>query len=711
MKHPLPPPVMRRTKASRITQGFAPPARLVDDVSIKLAAPHVIKRWATTLFYNGQSIGAITSAETLHYRTLKPVFGGFFCERIFGPVKDWECQCGRVRALRPPKVDMWCPKCIVQITRSATRRHRFGYIALGTPIFHLWYQRGDTSTNPLKRIFHFEPHILRDIMDAQLLLCAEKHILTACTVSGTYFTLRNWDHLLHLLHTNLYVNTSDQFAPWTTESRCKTTPVHFQRFRYLHNISTYGFWTLLKRRQMSEVAKHMTYYLRFLRTNRGLLSSNTLLWALIRFSVVSGEVHDELMKDLQKKAKNTIARRQQIISSLIFARQCFFTQMRPEWVFLQNLPVLPPTLRPILQLGNGTLAVSDLNELYRLVFFRTTRLRKLILLNVPEILISTEIRLVQDAVNAVLDNGRLKYPIKRTVMFEVKEPLRSLADRIVGKEGRFRQNLLGKRVDYSGRSVIIVGPTLRLWECGLPREMAIILFQPILIHRLLTSGMVTSLRHAKRFIEMYPMTTMEMLHHLVSLHPILLNRAPTLHRMGIQAFLPRIIPGRAIQLHPFVCPAFNADFDGDQMAVHIPLLPEAIVEARLLLFAPLNWISPASGEPSLIPSQDIILGIYYLTLSTSTNASNDMRDARLHDLVWIETDETTSLGDAPSPLCTYVTRTGYSYTLYSSSLCRSDPFGKCRSTALVTTLGRHLFHTYLPHTQSEDSLPCYGTLF
>ena len=709
-KHAVPPFVFDTTKASPVRSRLPPRTPPSEEVSIKLASPHVIRGWATTHFYNGVNIGAVTSPETLHYRTLKPIFGGLFCERIFGPVKNWECQCGRVRYGRPPKVEMWCPKCVVQITRSQCRRYRFGYIPIGTPIFHFWFSRGDQATNPLKRLLGLEAKVIERVLDGDSMVVSDTRILTAATLSGYPFSVYKWDRLLLLMHANFYATQDDICAPWKQESKVGRTPPNFQRFRFLPNISNYAFWRLLKRRDMAESAKRMTKHLRYFYRNKDLLRKSRFVDHLTKRRVTTNKVLHRFRKDVTRDTRDIIKRRHKVVLSLIFARECFLKKMRPEWVFIQNLPVLPPTLRPILQLENGGLAISDLNELYRLVIFRTSRLRKLLLLEVPEIITCQEIRLVQEAVSAVLDNGRLKYPVKRQVMFEVKESYRSLADRIVGKEGRFRQNLLGKRVDYSGRSVIIVGPTLRLWECGLPYEMAIGLFQPLLIHHLLRLEFVTNVRNAKRFIEVYPMTIRTMLRHLLTLHPILLNRAPTLHRMGIQAFLPRIIPGRAIQLHPFVCPAFNADFDGDQMAVHIPLVPHSIVEARLLLFAPLNWISPATGDPSLLPSQDIVLGIYYLTLAQRSHSATRPTDERVHTRRWVHIPDVTPIGDTPMPLATYLHRGGRSYTLYSTSLRAHDTFGQLRHQYVVTTVGRHLFHQYLPHGDKEAQLPLYGHL-
>jgi DNA-directed RNA polymerase subunit beta' len=460
---------------------------------------------------------------------------------------------------------------------------------------------------------------------------------------------------------------------------------------------------------MDSYARRFTHHLRILRTNKDMAERGHWLAWIRKRRLADSKLLKDLRKEFRHDLDELFEHRQVLVSALVFARNCFMAHMRPEWVFIHDMPVLPPTLRPILQLENGTLAISDINELYRLVIFRALRLRKLILLDVPEIILFQEVRLVQEAVSAVFDNGHLRYPVKRTVMFEVKESLQSIADRVVGKYGRFRQNLLGKRVDYSGRSVIIVGPTLRLWECGLPREMALELFYPILLNRLIRSGVVRTLRTAKRFMELYPYSTLKILHRTVALHPLVLNRAPTLHRMGMQAFVPRVIPGRAIQLHPFVCPAFNADFDGDQMAVHVPLCPEAIVEARLLLFAPLNWVSPATGDPSLLPSQDIILGIYYLTLAHRMPIPSTSAEARVHSPVWIRTPTSIPIGTDAQPMISFVSRAGQGVLVYTSSLSISDTFGRQRHTSFVTTVGRQLFHSYLPHAPAfNDILPFYS---
>lgn len=668
-----------------------------DTISIKLASPDSIKGWTRTRFRDGVELGAVTSGETLHYRTLKPIFGGLFCERLFGPVRDWECHCGRVRMGRLPVIEQWCPKCVVQITRSRCRRYRFAFIPLGTPITHMWYRQNDKLTNPFRRLLWLRPKDISTALEAQCVVLADLRLHTPCTLTGSLFNLWSWDVLLMLFWGDRRQHPDDICAPWKQESSCMKTTISFATFRYLPNMAHYGFWALLDRRPMALCVERFAHHLRIIRSADDFMRLTGQHWAYALCRMTKSKTDTRLRRDLRRRATRVAKHRHILVSAFVFARQCVLSRVRPSWAFVQYLPVLPPALRPILRLENGTLAISDLNQLYRLVLFRATRLRKLMVLQVPEIILVQEIRLVETAVSAVFDNQHLRYPIKRDVMFEVKAPLQSISDRIVGKEGRFRQNLLGKRVDYSGRSVIIVGPTLNLWECGLPHEMALTLFQPLVLHRLLASGVVSSLQNAKRFVSIYPMTTYKVLRRAVRGHPVVLNRAPTLHRMGMQAFLPRIIPGRAIQLHPFVCPAFNADFDGDQMAVHIPLCPQAVVEARLLLCAPMNWVSPATGGLSLLPSQDIILGLYYLTVASCTPRAERANDLHMHSLVWLRSAHVDPVGVDGTPILTCVSSSGSSYTVYESSIEMHTGFHRRSQVALVTTAGRHLVHTYIPH--------------
>lgn len=689
-----------------------------DSISLKLASPHQIYRWANIRFTKQDMVfGSVQSGETLHYMTLKPVFGGLFCERIFGPVKNFQCHCGSVRLTTAPKEESWCDKCTVQITRATARRYRFGDIPLGAPVLHIWYRHGIKRTNPLWRFLFLSKKQLARILDSKDIVIVEPTLMTPCTIFGEPFPLALWQNRILLIFANSARPKYDIAAPW---NKGKTK---FQEFNFLGNTSSYSLYQLLKNINLQQFAKFAYHRIQICRSVEFLCKKRRTIHLMqMKLGVQPTALFQEF-DDLIDQTQCALATRKRFLISFKFAVNCLECNTRPEWVFLLNIPVIPPDLRPILKLEDGNLASADVNDLYRLLIYRNTRLRHfLVTSSVPLTIIIQEMRLVQTAVDAIFDNRRLKQPQVRTVMYEVFEPLRSLSDRIVGKTGRFRQNLLGKRVDYSGRSVIIVGPTLRLWECGLPYEMAHELFKPLFYYTLYKLGYINSIQTAKIFIARYPITVNKILSHLVASHPILLNRAPTLHRMGIQAFFPKLIAGRAIQLHPFVCPAFNADFDGDQMAVHIPIRPQAISEARLLMLAPLNWLSPATGEPSLIPSQDIVLGIYYLTLATYSPYQAKDAYTRIHSPIWIcqqKVDGYTSHGRgicighhqyAPSfnihfveyekPLQCFITSSGYSYVLYPSSVHIENTFAQVKQQYILTTVGRTLFHTYLPDTIS-----------
>jgi DNA-directed RNA polymerase subunit beta' len=678
-------------------------------ISIKLASSQVIKSWSLTRFSNGVRIGYVTSAETIHYKTLKPVFDGLFCERIFGPVKDWQCHCGVVKYFRAPKIETWCPTCWVQITRSQKRRYKLGTIFLGAPILHIWYKRANRAINPLYRLLFFLNKDILEILEGSRVIVSQSCVITPCTLSGFSFSEFEWNLILgYFKSTNQ--NTwfdSDQVAPWKKECIMNSRPVQFDEFLYVSNKSNYALYTLLKRINLHEFARYATKRIEILRSMGFLYKKAHIVHYLAYHNIGKPEKIEEVFRRVQKETRRTFRLRHTFLSGLTLARDSYLKKTRPEWIFFSYLPVLPPDLRPILKLEENVLASSDVNDLYRFLIYRATRLQGFVKSQISnQFVLLREMGLVQASVNSILDNTSLKFPLKRSVMYEVYEPLQSLSDRIVGKTGRFRQNILGKRVDYSGRSVIIVGPTLRLWECGLPKEIAFVLFKPLLVYEILRSGLVTNMICAKLFVKKYPITTLQILRRIITFHPVLLNRAPTLHRMGIQAFLPKLVNGRAIQLHPFVCTAFNADFDGDQMAVHIPLSIESIIEARLLLLAPFNWLSPATGEPSLLPSQDIVLGIYYLTLAKKSKLSQSENYSSMHSLLWITESKGSLLGqeyerkidfcEYDTPYLSLVTPAGHSYTLYSSSISVAGTFGDFLEHSFVTTVGRALFHKYLP---------------
>lgn len=512
-----------------------------DYVKIGLASPERIRVWGERTLPNGQVVGEVTKPETINYRTLKPEMDGLFCERIFGPAKDWECHCGKYKRVRHRGIV--CERCGVEVTESRVRRHRMGYIKLAAPVAHVWYLKGipsyisillDMPLRDVEQIVYFNSYVVLSQGNAETL---------------TYKQLLSEDQWLEI---------EDQI--YAEDSQLVGVEV---------GIGAEALLRLLADINLEQEAEN-------LREEIGTAKG-------------------------QKRAK--LIKRLRVIDNFIA------TGSKPEWMVMTVIPVIPPDLRPMVQLDGGRFATSDLNDLYRRVINRNNRLARLQEILAPEIIVRNEKRMLQEAVDALIDNGRRG----RTVVGANNRPLKSLSDIIEGKQGRFRQNLLGKRVDYSGRSVIVVGPKLHIHQCGLPREMAIELFQPFVINRLIRSGMVNNIKAAKKLISRNDPQVWDVLEEVIEGHPVMLNRAPTLHRLGIQAFEPILVEGRAIQLHPLVCPAFNADFDGDQMAVHVPLSLESQAEARLLMLASNNILSPATGRPIITPSQDMVLGAYYLT--------------------------------------------------------------------------------------------------
>jgi DNA-directed RNA polymerase subunit beta' len=532
--------------------------RSFDYVKINLASPSRIRSWGERILPNGQSIGEVTKPETINYRTLKPEMGGLFCERIFGPVNDWECHCGKYKRVRYKGII--CERCGVEVIESNVRRHRMGFVELASPVTHVWYVKGrpskialilNISLKELEQVVYFNSHIVI-----------------------------NPGNTGELYQKQLLVETDWQVFEAT---KSDTDDVEIA-------IGAEAIRTLLK--------------------GIDLKYESTELRRIIPSA-----------KDPE---------REKLIKRLRIIDQFIASGSQPSWMVLDNIPILPPDLRPMVQLDGGRFATSDLNDLYRRVINRNNRLARLQEILAPELIIRNEKRMLQEAVDALIDNGKRG----RAVFGLNNRPLKSLSDIIEGKQGRFRQNLLGKRVDYSGRSVIIVGPELKLNQCGLPREMAIELFQPFVIHRLIYEGLVNNIKAAKTIIHNNETLAWDILGQVMSGHPILLNRAPTLHRLGIQAFEPILVEGRAIKLHPLVCPAFNADFDGDQMAVHIPLCLEAQTEARMLMLAPNNFLSPATGDPILTPSQDMVLGCYYLTANNPTQQTiSDQYFSSFNDVI------------------------------------------------------------------------------
>jgi DNA-directed RNA polymerase subunit beta' len=516
--------------------------RSFDYVKINLASPSRIRSWGKRTLPNGEIVGEVTKPETINYRTLKPEMGGLFCERIFGPVNDWECHCGKYKRVRYKGIT--CERCGVEVIESNVRRHRIGFVELASSVTHVWYVKGRPSKIAL--ILNLSLKELEQI------------------VYFNSYVIVNPGKNNELSYKQLLVETDWQVFDATNTD---ISDVEIA-------IGAEAIKALLTQLDLEAESKEL------------------------RFLIPSSKDPD----------------REKLIKRLRIIDQFIASGSKPSWMVLDIIPVLPPDLRPMVQLDGGRFATSDLNDLYRRVINRNNRLARLQEIMAPELIIRNEKRMLQEAVDALIDNGKRG----RAVFGLNNRPLKSLSDIIEGKQGRFRQNLLGKRVDYSGRSVIIVGPELKLNQCGLPREMAIELFQPFVIHRLIYEGSVNNIKAAKNIIQNNQALAWEILEQVMTGHPILLNRAPTLHRLGIQSFEPILVEGRAIKLHPLVCPAFNADFDGDQMAVHIPLCLEAQSEARMLMLAPNNFLSPATGDPILTPSQDMVLGCYYLTANNPT---------------------------------------------------------------------------------------------
>ncbi|AJD32103.1 MULTISPECIES: DNA-directed RNA polymerase subunit beta' [Clostridium] len=498
-----------------------------DALQIGLASPEKIREW---------SRGEVKKPETINYRTLKPERDGLFCERIFGPMKDWECHCGKYKRIRYKGIV--CDRCGVEVTKAKVRRERMGHIELAAPVSHIWYFKGipsrmglilDMSPRALEKVLYFASYVVLDPKETPLL---KKQLLN--------------------------------------------------EKEYRESIDKYG--------DDSFVAA------------MGAEAVKTLLDE-IDLEQTSVELKEELKTSTGQK-KIRIIRRLEVVESFRKSGN------RPDWMVIDVIPVIPPDLRPMVQLDGGRFATSDLNDLYRRVINRNNRLKKLLDLGAPDIIVRNEKRMLQEAVDALIDNGRRGRPVTGPG----NRPLKSLSDMLKGKQGRFRQNLLGKRVDYSGRSVIVVGPELKMYQCGLPKEMALELFKPFVMKKLVQNGLAHNIKSAKRMVERVQPQVWDVLEEVISDHPVLLNRAPTLHRLGIQAFQPVLVEGRAIKLHPLVCTAYNADFDGDQMAVHVPLSVEAQAEARFLMLAAHNILKPSDGKPVSVPTQDMVLGSYYLTM-------------------------------------------------------------------------------------------------
>ena len=562
-----------------------------DAIKIGLASPDKIREW---------SHGEVLKPETINYRTLKPEKDGLFCERIFGPSKDWECHCGKYKKIRYKGVI--CDRCGVEVTKSSVRRERMGHIELAAPVSHIWYFKGipsrmglmlDLSPRVLEKVLYFANYIVLDKGTSEL-----------------------------------------QYKQVLTERE-------FQEAR-----EKYG----------------MTF-----RVGMGAEAVKELLEA------IDMEKESEELKRGLKEA--TGQKRARIIKRLEVVEAFRESGNRPEWMIMTVIPVIPPDLRPMVQLDGGRFATSDLNDLYRRIINRNNRLKRLLELGAPDIIVRNEKRMLQEAVDALIDNGRRGRPVTGPG----NRALKSLSDMLKGKSGRFRQNLLGKRVDYSGRSVIVVGPELKIYQCGLPKEMAIELFKPFVMKELVANGTSHNIKNAKKMVERLQPEVWDVLEEVIKEHPVMLNRAPTLHRLGIQAFEPILVEGKAIKLHPLVCTAFNADFDGDQMAVHLPLSVEAQAECRFLLLSPNNLLKPSDGGPVAVPSQDMVLGIYYLTQERPGSIGEGKYFKSVNEAILAYENKALTL-----------------QTRIKVRMTKTMPDGTTKTGTVESTLGRFLFNEILP---------------
>ena len=546
--------------------------------------------------------GVVKKPETINYRTLKPEKDGLFCERIFGPSKDWECHCGKYKKIRYKGVI--CDRCGVEVTKSSVRRERMGRIELAAPVSHIWYFKGipsrmglilDISPRTLEKVLYFASYVVLD--------------------PGV---------------------TSLQYKQVLSEKE------------YREEVEKYGSSTAF-------------------RVGMGAEAIQELLKAI------------DLEKDSEELRKQLIdasgQKRARIIKRLEVVEAFLNSGNRPEWMIMDVIPVIPPDIRPMVQLDGGRFATSDLNDLYRRIINRNNRLARLLELGAPDIIVRNEKRMLQEAVDALIDNGRRGRPVTGPG----NRALKSLSDMLKGKQGRFRQNLLGKRVDYSGRSVIVVGPELKIYQCGLPKEMAIELFKPFVMKELVANGTAHNIKNAKKMVEKLQTEVWDVLEDVIKEHPVMLNRAPTLHRLGIQAFEPILVEGKAIKLHPLVCTAFNADFDGDQMAVHLPLSVEAQAECRFLLLSPNNLLKPSDGGPVAVPSQDMVLGIYYLTQERPGAKGEGMIFKSVNEAILAYDNQEATL-----------------HSRVKVRVSKTMPDGTVKTGVIESTIGRFIFNEIIP---------------
>lgn len=684
-----------------------------DYIKIKLASPFRILQWANRKLPNGQFVGEVQKSETINYRTFKPEMDGLFCERIFGPIKSLECACGKYKRVRYE--GLICERCGVELTESRVRRHRMGYINLIYPVTHVWY-------------INSRPNFMALLLEVEE---CEKKLDTTYTAHSE--KCKKCEGLK--LTTSTIVDLWDERI-----KRIKLASLAY--FIAEDEISFYGLhWDLQQYRRSRELG-YSGYPLKPYPKpqNRRYNTPKYLLRATPNFLIGAPLIKRELEKlDLKSEIfrmrcfilvctkvlnkekpiynesnwfrkweqQRIYKIREQVIKRIRILENLVGTGSSPSWMILTILPVIPPALRPMIQLEGGRFATSDLNELYRRIITRNNRLLRLLEIDAPQLIIRNEKRLLQEAVDTLIDNGKRG----KIALSANNRPLKSLSDIIKGKHGRFRQNLLGKRVDYSGRSVIVVGPSLKLNQCGLPYEMAIELFQPFIIRELINQGLASNMKIAKNLIQNNESIIEPVLEKVLKSHPIFLNRAPTLHRLGIQAFEPILVQGRAIKLHPLVCSAFNADFDGDQMAVHIPLSLEAQAECYMLMLAPYNFLSPANGEPIIMPSQDMVLGCYYLTVNNvkgllgSNHYFANLDDVilaynqnkiEIHSGIWVRIQDGNS--SFSNLIKTMVLNDGTIIEYYDNGQVRKTKDGEIIVQYIRTTTGRTILNYIIQKT-------------
>ena len=695
---------------------MAPFEKEFDYIKIKLASPTRIKQWGQRLLPNGQIVGEVQKSETINYRTFKPEMDGLFCERIFGPNKNLECACGKYKRIRYE--GLICDRCGVELTESRVRRHRMGHINLIYPVTHIWYlnsrpnymallleieqceKKIDTGIfvdpNPSIKVKLSKPPKPKPLKSEEI-DATDERIKRIKLASLAYF-IADDEIMFYALHWDFQMYRKSRRLGFTGYPR-KPEP---KPKKFLKQFNTPQY--LLRKTRNSLIgAVIIKKELERLNLNYEIKESRNFINYCSRVLIKEQPFYKSSQWFRKWEQYRIYKLRDQAIKRIRILENLLATGSNPAWMILTVLPVLPPALRPMIQLEGGRFATSDLNELYRRIITRNNRLLKLLQIDAPQLIIRNEKRMLQEAVDTLIDNGKRG----KVALDGNNRPLKSLSDIIKGKQGRFRQNLLGKRVDYSGRSVIVVGPNLKLNQCGLPYEMAIELFQPFIIRELINQGLANNMKVAKNLIQQNEQLINPVLKKVLGNHPIFLNRAPTLHRLGIQAFEPILVHGRAIKLHPLVCSAFNADFDGDQMAVHVPLSFEAQAECYMLMLAPYNFLSPANGSPIITPSQDMVLGCYYLTVNSikgllgSTHYFLNLEDVilaynqeqiELHSLVWVRYNK---------PLKTYsnfdlikrIKLPDLSIIEYYKDLqIRKDQTGNVIVKYLQTTTGRALFN-------------------